>query len=102
MRVRIHDLSLRGCLLEAPCGSVVGQRLTLRLGLPGSDWFSLQGETIRLTAPSKFAVQFLEMDQAREHRLQRVIEYLALSRAARTTMVGSADLSPENHVKRAH
>ena len=102
MRVRVHDLSLGGCLLEAPLKIDVGRRLTLRLGIPGSDWLSLEGETVRVAPPSRFAVQFLDMDQMKEHRLQRVIDYLAFSRAARTTMVGSADLSQADLMKRPH
>lgn len=92
MRVRIHDLSLGGCLLEAPLNIDIGRRLTLRLNVPGDDWLSLQGETVRVAPPAKFAVKFVDMDQTTEHRLQRVLDHLAFSRTSSATMDGNADV----------
>jgi hypothetical protein len=91
MRVRIHDLSLGGCLLEAPLHIDVGHRLTLQLDLPGDDGLSLQGEAVRIAARSKVAVKFVGMDKRKEHRLQRVIEQLALSRALASPLNGTPD-----------
>jgi c-di-GMP-binding flagellar brake protein YcgR len=92
MQVRIHDLSLGGCLIEAPFAIEVGRRITLRLDLPGDDQLSLHGETVRIQDHSRFAVQFLEMDEAKQRRLERAIERLLASPADAGTIDGAASL----------
>jgi hypothetical protein len=93
MRIRIHDLSLGGCLIEAPMAITVGCRLTLRLDLPGEDWLSLQGEAVRVAAQSTFAVKFIDMDDITTNRLQRVIDQLTSnSLALDSTLGGAADV----------
>jgi hypothetical protein len=92
MRVRIHDLSLGGCLIEAPQALEVGRRLTLCLDVPGEDGLSLQGEAVRRSDGTKFAVKFIDMDQTTESRLQRVIDRLSVaSRAPGSTIGGAVD-----------
>jgi hypothetical protein len=79
MRVRIHDLSLGGCLIEAPLSIEIGRRLTVRFDLPGEDWLSLQGEAIRMSDRTRFAIKFIDMDASKESRLQRVIDRLSVA-----------------------
>jgi c-di-GMP-binding flagellar brake protein YcgR len=92
MRVRIHDLSLGGCLLEGPFAIELGRRFTLRLDLPGDDQLSLDGETVRIQDHSRFAVKFLAMDEATQRRLERAIERLLASPADTGTIDGAATL----------
>ena len=93
MRIRIHDLSLGGCLIEAPMDITVGCRLTLRLDLPGEDRLSLQGEAVRVATQSTFAVKFIDMDDITTNRLQRVIDQMTSnSLAPHSTIGGAADV----------
>jgi hypothetical protein len=80
MLVRIHNLSLGGCLVEAPYEVEIGDRLTLHLDLPGEGRFSLQGETVRLHERYGFAVRFVDIDGPSRARLEHAIaRLLALS-----------------------
>jgi PilZ domain len=90
MRVRIHDLSLGGCLIEAPLSIEVGRRLTLRFDLPGEDWLSLQGEAVRMSDRMKFAIKFIDMDAAKENRLQRVIDRLSVASSTPTPSIDAS------------
>jgi hypothetical protein len=74
VQVHIRDLSLGGCLLEAPFTVRTGRRFTLRLDLPGDEWISLRAETVRIQAPTTFAVKFLDLDDTTENRLRQALE----------------------------
>ena len=80
VQVRIHDLSLGGCLIEAPFSVPIGRRITLRLDLPDDEWFSLRGETVRIPAPTTFAVKFIDLDETTENRLRQAIDHLVAPR----------------------
>lgn len=90
MRVRIHDLSLGGCLIEAPLSIEIGSRLTLRFDLPGEDWLSLQGEAVRISDRRKVAIKFIDIDAAKESRLQRVIDRLSVASSNPISTVDAA------------
>ena len=91
MQVRIHDLSLGGCLIEAPMPVQVGRRLILRLDLAGREWLSLECETVRVQERLKFAVKFADMDETKQRRLQQVIEHLASFPAEGSVFVPAGD-----------
>ena len=90
MRVRIHDLSLGGCLIEASLAIEVGRRLTLRFDLPGEDWLSLHGEAVRVSDRTKFAIKFIDMDATKESRLQRVIDRLSVASPSPASTIDAA------------
>ena len=93
VKVRIHDISLGGCLIEAPLPVQVGRRITLRLICLANTGFHLEGETVRVQGRSRLAVKFLDLDVAKQGRLQQVIEHLtATSPAAGSTRGGAADV----------
>ena len=92
VKVRIYDLSLGGCLIEASLPLQIGRRITLRLELPGEESLSLEGETVRVQEPSKYAVKFLDLDEAKQSQLQQMIERLMATSPAGSTLEGAADV----------
>jgi hypothetical protein len=76
MLVRIHDLSVGGCLIEAPFNLEIGRRITLRLDLPGEGLVAVQAEIVRLRANYGFAVKFVDLDDDSRGRLERALERL--------------------------
>ncbi|HLG58012.1 MAG TPA: PilZ domain-containing protein [Vicinamibacterales bacterium] len=76
MLVRIHDLSLGGCLIEAPFNVEIGRRITLHLDLPGEGRLVVQAEIVRLRANYGFAVKFVDVDKDIRGRLERALERL--------------------------
>lgn len=94
MWVRIHDLRLGGGLIEAPMSIEIGHRLTLRLDLPGEDRLSLQGEAVRVSDRTRFAIKFIDMDEAKESRLQRMIDRMSVDASdPGSTLGGTVDSS---------
>src|SRR5688572_3641509 len=53
--IRIHDLSIGGCLIE--CGEEVGigLRIAIQIDLPGEGWISVDAETLYLRPNLGFA-----------------------------------------------
>ena len=84
MKVRIRDISLGGCLVEAPLPVQVGQHVTLQLDLPGDGSLSLEGETVRVHDRLKLAVEFRNLSGTTRRRLQEVITYLIATSPAAT------------------
>jgi hypothetical protein len=93
MLVRIHDLSLSGCLIEAPYQIEIGSRVTLHLDLPGEGWIAIQGEAVRVHEDYGFAVKFVEVSEANRARLERAIERL-LERAPKNDWTLDGGLGP--------
>jgi c-di-GMP-binding flagellar brake protein YcgR len=81
MQVRIYDLSLGGCLIQAACELEVGRRIALHLDLPGEGRISVEGETVRVLENSRFALRFIDVAETDRERLERGIERL-LERSA--------------------
>jgi c-di-GMP-binding flagellar brake protein YcgR len=93
MQVRIHDLSLGGCLIEAPVMVQIGRRIRLHIRLPGNGWLSFEAESVRVQDRVTFAVKFRDVSETKKRRLQQVIDHLgATSPAAPSTLDGSADI----------
>src|SRR5262245_1972130 len=44
--LRIHDLSIGGCLIECYYDVAIGRRLTLQIELPSEGWITLEAETV--------------------------------------------------------
>jgi hypothetical protein len=81
--LRIHDLSLGGCLIESYHEVAVGRRLQIEIDLPGEGWVALQAETLYLRENYGFAVKFVDMDEATRVRLARAIVHILRERKQR-------------------
>ena len=74
--LRIHDLSLGGCLIESYHEVPVGIRIQLEIDLPAEGPVALQGETLYLRENYGFAVKFVDMDEQTRVKLARVVVQL--------------------------
>ena len=77
--LRIHELSLHGCLIELEQPVVFGRRITLQIKLPGEGWLGLTADILRVRHSSWLAAKFVNIDAATMERLARAID-----RAGRT------------------
>lgn len=74
--IRVHDLSVSGCLVEAHHEPPAGRRLTLDLELPFEGWLRLQGEIVYSRADYGFAVRFVDLPEDVRARLAHVVQRL--------------------------
>lgn len=74
--LRIHDLSMGGCLVESYHPRPAGQRFTLELCLPMEGWISVEAETLYSRADYGYAVRFTHMADDERGRLERALERL--------------------------
>jgi hypothetical protein len=75
--LRIHDLSLGGCLIESFHEVAVGRRLQIEVDLPAEGWVMLHAEVLYLRESFGFAVKFVDMDEPTRVKLARgVLERL--------------------------
>jgi hypothetical protein len=79
--LRIHDLSVGGCLIECYYDVAVGRRVTLQIELPAEGWITLDAETLYLRDNFGFAVRFVDLSDANRGRIERTIERLLIERA---------------------
>jgi hypothetical protein len=75
--LRIHDLSMGGCLIEAHRPQSPGRRFTLEIELPREGWISLQAETVYSRDDYGYAVRFVEMSDDVRERLDRALRRLS-------------------------
>lgn len=59
--VRIHDLSLGGCLIEALHEQRPGQAFTLEIELPDRSWVRVEAESLYTRPDYGFAARFISM-----------------------------------------
>jgi hypothetical protein len=71
--LRIHDLSLGGCLIESYHEVSVGRRIELEIELPEEGWITVQSETLYIREGFGFAVKFVSMDEQTRVKLARVV-----------------------------
>lgn len=71
--LRIHDLSVGGCLVEAHYDQTVGRRIQMEIELPHEGWVTLEGDTLYIRPDFGFAVKFVDMGDETRGRLERVI-----------------------------
>ncbi len=74
--VRIHDLSLDGCLVELSFGTLTGRATRLQIDLPHEGWTILQCEMLHLAGLNTFAVRFIRIDDDTRRRVERAIDRL--------------------------
>ncbi|HQZ37487.1 MAG TPA: PilZ domain-containing protein [Vicinamibacterales bacterium] len=71
--VRIYDISLGGCFVNAMHEQVQGIVVTLRIQMPGEGWLELKAETIYRRPGFGFAVRFVDMTDELNRRLERAL-----------------------------
>jgi hypothetical protein len=71
--LRIHDLSLGGCLIESYHEVSVGRRIQIEIDMPGEGWVALQAETLYLRENFGFAVKFVDVDAETRVKLARTV-----------------------------
>jgi hypothetical protein len=71
--LRIHDLSIGGCLIESYHEVSMGRRIQLEIDMPGEGWVTLQAETVYLRENFGFAVKFVDVDAETRVKLARVV-----------------------------
>jgi hypothetical protein len=79
--LRIHDLSVGGCLIECYYDVAVGRRFTLQIALPTEGWITVDAETLYLRDNFGFAVRFMDLSEPNRGRIERTIERLLIERA---------------------
>ena len=75
--VRIYDLSLGGCLIQAHHVQAPGRRFTLEIELPGEGWLEFQAESLYIREGYGFAAKFLDVPDATRTRLERALASLS-------------------------
>lgn len=75
--LRIYDLSVGGCFVNAKHDHQTGVRFDLRIQLPGEGWLKLEAETLYRRAGYGYAVRFVETDADTAARLDSAIDRLS-------------------------
>ena len=83
--LRVHDLSVGGCLVECYYDVATGYRMTVQIELPGEGWITVLAETLYLRENFGFAVRFVDLSDANRGRIERTIERLLVERSRSTT-----------------
>jgi hypothetical protein len=73
----VHDLSIGGCLILSSNTSLPSGRMTLEIDLPGGDCVRVQAEPLHIRRNIGFAVRFVDVPDAVDMRLQRLMRELA-------------------------
>jgi len=76
VELRIHNLSVGGCLIQSFHDVPLGRRMTLELDLPEEGSVTLMAETVHTQADFGFAVKFVDVSEEARQQLERAIERL--------------------------
>ena len=79
--IRIHDLSLGGCLVECYYDVAIGRRINIQIDLPTEGWITLEAEAVYLRENFGFAVRFVNLSEQNRARIERTIERLVVERS---------------------
>jgi hypothetical protein len=71
--LRIHDLSLGGCLVESYDEVPVGRRIQLEIELPEEGWVTVQVEALYQRENYGFGAKFVDVDEQTRVKLARVV-----------------------------
>lgn len=74
--LRIFDLSLGGCFVNALHEQEKGVICSLKIELPEEGWVTVKGETVYRRPDFGYAVRFIEMDDESRERLDRALRKL--------------------------
>jgi hypothetical protein len=73
--IRIHALSVVGCLIQSAHDLPVGRQMTIEIDLPYEGTVTLVAESVNTRRGHGFAVQFVSMTDEVRAALERVIEW---------------------------
>jgi hypothetical protein len=73
-RIRIHALSVSGCVIDSPNPFVFGQRIGLKIDLAGEGWITVDAEALGPRPGGGYAVKFVNLGGANRARIERTIE----------------------------
>jgi hypothetical protein len=73
--IRIHALSVVGCLIQSAHDVPVGRQITVEIDLPYEGTVTLEAERVNTRRGYGFAVQFVSMTDEVRAALERVIEW---------------------------
>ena len=74
--IRIHDLSVGGCLIECFHEEPVGRRVQIALELPYEGWVTLEAEILYARPDYGYAVKWVDVPAETHSKLERVIHHL--------------------------
>ncbi len=74
--LRVYDLGMGGCLIEAQYPQLPGRQFTLELELPREGWVRLEAETIYSREDYGYAARFVEMSDDVRSRIERTLARL--------------------------
>ena len=70
---RVTDLSEGGCYLSSVGDVRQGEIVGFRILLPDGDWLYLEGEVRHHTPKTGFGVQFVDLNQEQQEKLQELL-----------------------------
>ena len=73
-RIRIHALSVSGCVIDSANTFVFGQRIGLQIDLGGEGWITVNAETLGPRPGGGYAVKFVNLSDPNRARIERTIE----------------------------
>ena len=73
--LRIHGLSVVGCLIQSAHDVPVGRQITIEIDLPYEGTVRLEAESVNTRAGYGFGVAFVSMTDEVREALERVIEW---------------------------
>lgn len=79
--IRIFDLSIGGCFVNALHEQEKGVICTIKIELPEEGWIKITGETLYRRPGYGFALRFVEMTDVTRKRLERALARLSKSRS---------------------
>jgi hypothetical protein len=73
--IRIHELSVVGCLIQSAHDVPVGRQMRVEIDLPYEGTVTLEAESVNRRRGYGFAVQFVNMTDEVRAALERIIEW---------------------------
>ena len=73
--VLVYDVTLEGCVVALNAGSLRPEGSRLQIDLPGEGWTVLYCETLHMTGPNAYAVQFILLNDVTRGRIMRAIDH---------------------------
>jgi hypothetical protein len=74
VELRVHDLSVGGCLIQSFHEVPVGRRMKIELDLPVEGTVTVDAESVNTRPDYGFAVKFIDVPEETRKQLERVID----------------------------